>query len=237
MRPFNLLSTHGITAVSAVVFVASVILATTVSPYFAILGAVAAFLADLLRLFGVLKDADEFQHEAAGRASRLAIIVAVFLMALMYALYASGAVDAVYAQDAWIVAFAIVLATRYVAYAMMFWDPRTAAPKVFVAFGTFWLVFVVLSNWADWVGMLIQASVVVAPFAVLVLLVGRFPRVVGAASVLAAVAAFLFFDLRQLLLGNIGSLVVFALIPAPLLAIGVGLLTRAPEVQDETENA
>ena len=215
---------HLATAISAGAFAVSVGLALIVSPWFVILAASAAFLPDLLRLSGALRDADEFQMEASGRASRLALVIGSFYMAVLYATTATGTVALESQREAWMIGFTMVLTARYIAYAMMFWDARRAAPMVFAVFGVFWLVFVVLSEWGDWGGLAIQALAVVGPFAAATILVRRFPRAVGIASVCLAVAACIFFGLHRVFLGDLSALTVFVLIPVPLATVGIGLI-------------
>jgi hypothetical protein len=223
------------TMISAGVFVASVVCALVASPFFAIGAAFAAFLPDVLRLLDVLRDIDEFQAEASGRASRLALVSGSFYMATVFALTATGAVEAEAHRDAWLIGLTLVLTVRYVAYAMMFWNARRGAPKVLIAFGLFWLVFVVLSEWGSWIPLAIEAAAVVGPFAAGAALVVRFPKSVGAGSVLLAIGAFVFFGMYRLFVGDLTALVVFILIPMPLASVGIGLLCRS-EQKKETED-
>ena len=223
------------TAISAGVFVASVVGALVVSPFFAIGAAFAAFLPDLLRLLGVLQDTDEFQAEASGRASRLALVTGSFYMATLFDLTSAGVVEADAHRDAWLIGLTVVLTVRYVAYAMTFWNASRAAPKVLITFGLFWLTFVVLSEWGSWIPLAIEAAAVVGPFAAGAALVGRFPRSVGAGAILLAVGAFVFFGMYRLFLGDLTALIVFILIPMPLVSVGIGLLRRAERRKEEED--
>jgi hypothetical protein len=226
------MTSHTATLISAVLFTGSIVVALVVSPFFGIAAAIAAFLPDLLRLLGALRDVDEFQQEASGRAARLALVVGGCYMALMYAFTAQGAVDVASQKDAWLIAFTVVVAIRYIAYMAMFWNPITAAPRVFLAFGAFWAAFVVLSEWGAWGAMGIEAVAVVGPFVAGAALARRLPRTVGVAAIVLAVAAFIFFGLHRVFLGDLGAFVVLILIPAPLVAVGVGLLRKRREDVD-----
>jgi hypothetical protein len=220
------------TIAAGLTFIGALVLTFLVSPFFIILAAIAAFTPDLLRLLGVVSDVDEFQQEAAGKASRLAMIVTAIFIGCFYAFTATGIVDSRMQRDAWLLSFTLLVATRYIAYAAMYWDAQRGAPRIFLAFGAFWALFVIFSEWGKWIALVMEGLVVVVPFIAAALLVRRFPRSIGGVSIAGAVAAFVFFDLFQLFLGDLGSLVVFALISMPLLVTGIGLLTKRGKTQD-----
>jgi hypothetical protein len=219
------------TVIAGVVFVAGLVLTFTVSPFFILLAASGAFLPDLFRLLDLSADADEFQEQAAGRASRVALVVSAGFVGLMYALTAAGRIEPEMQKDAWLISFTTLVTARYIAYATMYWDPYRAAPRVFLSFGAFWLAFVTFSEWGRWGSLLIEAAVVVGPFVLASIFVARFPRIIGALSIGLSVAAFFFFDLYRLFLGDMGSFIVFVLISTPLLVTGIGLVSARKENQ------
>jgi hypothetical protein len=227
--------THVATLVSGLGFIVGIALAIILTPYFALFAAVAAFLPDLLRLAGYLRDIDEFQAEVAGNAARAAVAVAAVYLALMYAAADTLLQDPESQQSAWLIAFALILATRYLVYVVSYWNPRLAALRVLFAFGGFWAAFIALSEWGSWTAMAIEALVVVVPFAVAGLLARRFPRVVGWGCLALAVGAIVFFNLHRMLQGDLGAFTVFVLIPVPLATIGAGLIRHGREVSDEEE--
>jgi hypothetical protein len=224
---------HGVSTISTLLFVAGAVLAAVASSLFIILAAAAVFLPDLLRVVGVLRDVDELHETASAVAARIALSVGLLYSAALFALTDLGLVPTDQQRDAWLTAFILAVTVRYIAYLIVYWDVWSAAPRVFLVFGSFWLCFVVLSSWGEWITLVIETAVVVGPFVLCSLLVRRYPRTIGAVAVVAAVAAFLFFGLHRVFFGDLGALIVFVLIVLPLSAVGIGLLIRHAEENDE----
>jgi hypothetical protein len=99
-----------------------------------------------------------------------------------------------------------------------------AAPWILGAFAVIWATFVLLGEWGRPAAMLAELIAVPAVFALLALLSRIRARLAGVASITAAIGAFFFFSLHEIFRGNAGALVVFALVPLPLLAVGVSLI-------------
>ncbi len=215
--------------VAGTLFVAGVALGLSVEPLLFILAAVGAFMPDLLRCIGILRDFDGFQNLAATAAARLAVILSGFYVAIVTVAAASGRIPEERVRDVLLTVFILLSVTRFVAYQVRFWNPLKAAPRIFIVFGAFWSVFVALSEFGNWTALLLETLVVVAPFAAGAVLVRRFPRVVGSICLVLSVGAFVFFNLHRLFVGNLGALIVFLLIPSPLIVVGVGMLTVETE--------
>lgn len=222
-----------ISVISAVFFTTGLILATVIYPVFIILSAVAAFLPDLLRAVGALRDADELHEASSNVAARIALTVGTLYSAALFVLSDLGRIPLEQQREAWLTAFILIVTVRYIAYAIMYWDIRAAAPRICMVFGLFWASFSLLSCWGDWISLLMQAGLTAAPFFLLMLLVRRHPRTTGALALCAAVAAFLFFNQYRLFWGKLESLIVFILITLPLLSLGIGLLIKREEDLDE----
>ena len=222
-------------------FVAGLVLGAAVHKGFMILTAMSAFGPGVLRQFRLLDDLDEFQKEAAAQAGLRAYLVgAVFLMVVVV----TQGWDQLSLTDDQVPASGIVtimLVVYYASYCLSFWDPRKAVSRILMAFGVFWLGFVVLSHWAEPSAMLVEGLVVPGPFILFAVLCRRWPRTVGMILIGASVWSVLFFHLLPV--GATDShegfrrVFVFALIPLPLATAGVALVTtespnEAPSVSD-----
>lgn len=224
-------------AIAAVVFVAGCILALTLHGGFFLLAALGAVGPTLLRQAGVLGDQDEFQKEAAAAAASHAFVASVVVTATVLVAKAwQGPLDRDPDAGLWLILFGVVLAVRFAAYAWRFWDAQRAALRILVAFGTLWLLFVVLSHGAEPGALAVESLTVAAPFFVLAALCPRFPRSVGAVLVALAIAGAFFFHVfqpRPTPRGWSGSLYVVLFLLLPLALTGVGLLGVRPAREEE----
>lgn len=107
-----------------------------------------------------------------------------------------------------------------------FWGAEKAAFRVLIAFGSFWLVFALLSH-PGLVGL--AEGAVALPFFLPAFSGRRWPRASGALLLLAAALAFWFFGLAKAFRGNQGSLTVILLFVVPLAAMGIALLAERRE--------
>jgi len=215
-----------ISVISAASFITGLFLATVMHPFFIILSAIAAFLPDLLRAIGVLRDVDELYEVSSNIAARITLVAGTVYIATLFALTDLEHVPPDQQRDAWLTAFILIFAVRYIAYAIMYWDVRAAAPRICLIFGLFWASFSVLSCWGDWISLLMQAGLTAVPFFLLMFMVRRHPRTTGVMALCAAVAAFFFFNQYRLFWGKLDSLIVFLLMTLPLLAVGTGLIIK-----------
>ena len=122
--------------ISIVLFLAGVVLGLTVQSRLFLLAASGAFLPDLLRLFGILHDRDEFQAQAEADASQLAIVVAGIFVCLTIVLVDIGRISVGSMKSVLIITFILLVGTRFVAYNVRFWNPFRAAPRLFIVFVT-----------------------------------------------------------------------------------------------------
>ena len=208
---------------------AGILLGATVDMAFLILAAAGIFGPNLLREFGLLRDRDEFQREAALRASmRSYIIGGLFTMALVI-VHEWGSADL---DDNSYSAAVILLAFMvpyFCSYLTSFWGPAKAAQRILLAFGLFWLLFNILGNLTSPMAMLMQCLVAL-PFFVLALMGRHLPRVTGALLLALALFAFFFFDLSAGFTGERkGAMAVILLLWLPLAYSGIALLGHRHE--------
>jgi hypothetical protein len=210
------------------------ILAATVHGGFLLLAVLGALGPTLLRQAGVLDDQDEFQKQAAAAASTHAFVASVVVAtAVLVARAGQGPLGRDPDAAPWLILFGVVLATRFAAYAWRFWDARRAAPRILLAFGTLWLLFVVLSHGTELKTLAIEGLVVAAPFFVLAALAQRFPRAGGAVLVALAIGGAFFFHVFAPRPTGSGPAFVVLFLLLPLALTGVGLLGVRPEREVE----
>jgi hypothetical protein len=199
--------------------------------------AVGAFGPGVLRQLGLLNDLDEFQKEAAAQSGLRAYFCSgILLMAVVVAEnwhQLSLGNDQVPASTVVI----IMLVVYYSSYCLSFWDTRQAVSRVLLAFGLFWLAFVVLSHADEPLALLVGVLAVPGVFIVGALLCRRWPRVIGLLLLGASVWSLFFF--HMLPFGATGSREVLqkaftlVLIPLPLTVAGVALLANGRTPQDD----
>ena len=222
-------------AAASAVFVVGCVLAVTLHGGFFVVAALGALGPTLLRQAGFLDDQDEFQKQAAASAASHAFVAAIVVAtAVLVAKASRGPLGRDPEAGSWLILFGTVLGTRFAAYAWRFWDRKRAALRILLAFGTLWLVFVVLSHGADPKSPAVEALVVPAPFFVLAALSQRFPRAVGVVLVALAIGGAFFFHVFTPRPGASGPLAVVLFLLLPLALTGVGLLGVRRDQDQET---
>jgi hypothetical protein len=225
IRPANLrVSPAGI--LSCLLVVAGLVLGATVDMGWLILFGLGAFGPSVLRALGLLADLDEFQREAARRAGHHAYLAGgLFLCAVTIAKSWGEANldhDAFSASSA----LAVLVVAYFMSRLVSYWGARGAAFRVLLAFGVFWLAFVVLSH--PGIEMLAE-SLVALPFFVLAFTSRRWPRATGVALLAAAGLAFFIFRLARAFQGNQGAVMVIVALVIPLAGMGIALLAARPD--------
>jgi hypothetical protein len=209
------------------VFVAGAVAGVAVHPAFLAVAGLGAFGPALLREAGLLRDHDEFQREAAASASGHGYLAGgLFVTAVLVAKGWSRGDTPDPEAELWLMALGVMLGARFLSYVGRYWDAQKAAFRILVGFGTFWLLFVLLSHGAEPAALAIEALVVPVPFFLLAFLSRRFPRAAGAVLLCLVGAGAWFFgvfrhrpDGRYLV---VLPVVLFLLLP--LACAGVGLL-------------
>jgi len=219
--------------IAFVLFVVGLWLGVTAHRGFMILMAMGAFGPGILRQLGLLNDLDEFQKEAAAKAGLRAYLAgAVFLMVVLIAqswhrLDLGG--DQIPAST--VVTFMLVV--YYSSYCLSFWDARKAVSRVLLAFGVFWLAFVVLNHATEPRALLGEGLLVPGPFILCAILCRWWPRVVGLILLGVSVWTIAFF--HMLPIGETDPQRVFqgafmiALVPLPLAVSGFALIMSRRE--------
>jgi hypothetical protein len=215
------------TLAGGLVFAAGAVAGLTVHPGFLLLAAFGAFGPALLRETGLLRDQDEFQRQASASAAGHGYLAGgLFVTAVLVARGWSRGRAPDSEAEIWLMALSVMLAARFLSYAARFWDARKAAFRILVGFGTFWLLFVVLSHGAEPWSLAMEALVVPVPFFALAFLSRRFPRASGAILLaLVAAGAWFFGVFRHRPDGRyLAALSVVLLLLLPLALVAVGLL-------------
>jgi hypothetical protein len=215
---------------------AGIFLAVTVDMIFLVLAAFGTFGPGILRELGWLRDQDEFQRRAAHRAGYHAYLVGGFVAILVVALMQAGTAN-IDGGPAMVAALMLVVLwlTWFFSMFLDFWGPQRAASRTLIVFGSFWLMFVVLSHIKE-PGSLFMESLVVLPFFVLAWLVGRWPRPAGALLLLVAVGTTVLFRIFKLHGVKpedvLVKAIVFVLFEVPLVASGLALIRLRRDAEE-----
>lgn len=219
--------------IAFLLFVAGLWLGVTTHRGFMILMVLGAFGPGVVRQFGLLNDLDEFQKEAAARSGLRAYLVsAIFLMVVIIA-QSWHRLDLGNEPVPAATVVAVMLVVYYSSYCLSFWDVPTAVSRVLLAFGLFWLAFVVLSHAGEPASLLAEGLVVPGPFILCAILCRWWPRIVGLMLLAASVGAIFFFHMLPIVETDLQrvfqNIFMMALIPLPLAIAGVALVMSPRE--------
>jgi hypothetical protein len=212
-----------------------VVLAITADMAFLVLAALGAFGPGILRELGWLRDQDEFQRQAARRAGYHAYLAGGFAAILIVALLRAGTANLDGPAQAAALVLVVLWLTWFFSSLLDYWGAQRAAARTLIVFGSFWMLFAVLSHAKEPAGLLVE-SLVVLPFFALAWLVRRWPRLGGALLIAVAVATsilFRFFRFQDASTDQmLAKALTFVLFEVPLLASGLALL-RVPHRRDD----
>jgi hypothetical protein len=214
--------------VATLLFIAGLLLGITTHMGFLILMALGAFGPGALRQAGLLNDLDEFQKQASAKSGlRAYLVTGILLMVVVVAdnwKRLSLGLEQVPASTVVI----IMLVVYYSSYCLSFWDARKAVSRLLLAFGLFWLAFVVLSHITEPLALLGEGLVVAGPFLAAAFACRRWPRTVGVLLLCASVASIFFFHMLPLGATSMQDVLktsfTFVLIPLQLAIAGVALI-------------
>jgi len=213
-----------ITLMAGLFVVAGAVLAATVNMLFLVLFGAGVFGPGALRELGILKDQDEFQREAARASGYRAYLAAGLFLSVWLAVAQRGTVNLDSDLALSIVGVLILLVVVWLLSTLLtYWDARRAVSRILLVFGSFWLVFTVLSHLTEPVTLLLEAGVA-APFFVLAWTAARWPRVTGALLVVVALSTFFAFDLYEAFTTRMNAWPVLLTTFLPLAACGLALL-------------
>ena len=220
------------TLAGGLVFVAGAAAGVAVHPGFLLLAALGAFGPALLREAGLLRDQDEFERQAAASAAGHGYLAGgLFVTAVLVARGWRRGLAPDPEAEVWLMALSVMLAARFLSYAVRFWDARKAAFRILLGFGTFWLLFVVLSHAGEPGPLAVEALVVPVPFLLLAFLSRRAPRATGGVLLALVIVAGWFFGVFRHRPdgGSRVALPVVLFLLLPLALVGVGLLRVRPD--------
>ncbi len=226
-RPRSLL----VTAIATALITAGLVLGATADMAWLILFGLGAFGPSLLRLFGWLDDLDEFQRLAAQRAGHHAFLAGGIFLCAIAVIRNWGHANLDNDQYPASLVLAVMTVTWLMSRLVGYLGARNAAKWVLVAFGTFWLGFVVLSH-GGW--DMFPEVLVTAPFLVLATTSRRWPRATGVGLLAAAIGAWFLFQGARAFRGDHGAMAVVIVFDVPLLVMGLSLLATP---SDEPEPA
>lgn len=215
-----------VTLIGGAVFIVGLML-TAVSWWFLLVVAAAAVVPGLLREFGVLRDQDEFQRQAARKAGYHAYLAGLIVTFLFAAAFRAGA--PVEAEPGEIAELALIVMwfTWFLSWLLAYWGPQRTASRLLYIFGTVWLVFNVLGNLTSFVALIMQ-SLLAVPFFLLGWASKRWPRPVGILLILTSLFFANMFDTFERIFSadpfDNGAPFVLILFIGPLLASGIALL-------------
>lgn len=218
--------------VSGVLVIAGLVLGATVDMAWWILFGLGAFGPSALRALGLLRDLDEFQREAARRAGYHAYIAGGVFLCIVVIAKQWGTANMDHDAFSASAGLAVLVIAYFMSRLVSFWGARAASFRVLLAFGFFWLAFVVMSH--PGIEMLPEA-VVALPFFVLAFASRRWPRASGALLLVSAAGAFWLFRLARAFQGDQGAVMVTLAFVLPLVAMGVALLATRESRPAKTE--
>jgi hypothetical protein len=173
---------------------------------------------------GVLNDQDEFQREASRTAGYRAYLAAGLFVSVCLAVAQRGLTNLDSGLALSVSQILILLIVVWLLSALFgYWGARKATSRILLAFGSFWLLFIVLSHLRE-PGALLMEALVAAPFFVLAWTAQRWPRATGAVLVLFGVFIFFAFDMYEAFTSRENAFHVILLMFLPLMASGLALL-------------
>jgi len=186
----------------------------------------------LLRELGLLADRDEYQLLQARTAGHHAYLASGILLLALLIVQGWSTLSFEAEGLAGINLFVWMLLVYFLSYVFQYWGAQRAALRVLLTFGSFWLVFVLLSHGAEGGLALLMELLVPLPFFLLALASRRWPRASGGLLVALALFAFWRFGLARVFQGEEHRLFALLLVFLPILASGLGLLFGR-EARDE----
>ena len=225
------------TIFAGILVVVGALLAVTVDMLFLLVFAAGVFGPGALRELGVLNDQDEFQREASRAAGYRAYLAAGLFVSAWLAVGQRGMAN-LDSELAMTVSMVLILLIVVWLLSALFgyWDARRATFRILLAFGSFWLAFVVLSHLTE-PAMLLWEALVAAPFFVLAWTAQRWPRSTGIALVSVSVFAFFAFDMYEAFSSRLNAWPVILTMFLPLTACGLALLRVGSDgTGEETED-
>jgi hypothetical protein len=228
MNPTSDSTTKGavsrITLLAGVLVVVGGLLAVTVDMVFVVVFGAGVFGPGVLREVGLLDDQDEFQREAARTAGYRAYLAAGLVLVVWLAVVRRGT-PSIEGDLAMTVTMALLLliVVWLLSSLLAFWGPVRATSTILLAFGSFWLLFILLSHVSEPGNLLIEI-LVAAPFFILAWAARRWPRPAGAILVLVGAFAFFAFDMHEAFQSRMNAWPVILTMFVPLMACGIALL-------------
>ncbi len=227
------------TLIAASLVVAGFLL-MSVSWWFLVLVGLGTFGPGVLRELGWLRDKDEWQQRAAHRAGYHAFLVAGLLATVLMAYFRSGDRMVRNPQELATLFMVLLWSTWFFSSLFSFWGAKKTAMRVLLAFGGFWMVFIVAANtgteWQGPVGLFMSLLLAV-PFFALAWLSRRWPRIAGVLLLVAAVFFFVRLGMHDVSATDwIDRAVLIVLFLGPLLGSGIALL-QVGAGEDEADAA
>jgi hypothetical protein len=202
----------------------------TVGKAWIALAAVGAFGPGLLREFGVLRDRDEYQVQAARRAGYRAYLIGGSATAAVITLLHLQEGPPRFPAELVTFLLVVLWMTWMFDYVMSYWGPRKTAQRVLLAFGGFWLLFVVLSafgeadSFLEVLGGLGMGALIVSPFFIGAFAATRWPRPTGVLLLVASAFGLYMFGPRPGPIDWSTQLFTTTVLIVPVLVSGLGLV-------------
>ncbi len=227
--PRSLASLSPLTWTSVLLTAVGLIAGVTIHKGWMVLAAAGLFGPGILRQLRLLRDRDELQlrliHEAGYRAFLAAGV-------LLFAIIIANGWNNLNLDDLQVqapVLLSVMLMVFFLSYLFEFWGAVKASFRVLLTFGSFWLLFVILSHAREPVAMAMEALVPL-PLILLAFAVRRWSRATGVLLLTLAFFVFFFFHLWRGFTDFPGLLYTLVLLWLPLLACGIALLLGEREL-------
>lgn len=212
------------TLFAGVLVVAGAVLASSVDMAFLVVFGAGVFGPGALRELGVLKDQDEFQREASRAAGYRAYLAAGLFVSVWLAAAQRGStsLDGEVAMSV-VMVLILLMVVWLLSVLFGYWDAQKATSRILMAFGFFWLAFIVLSHLTE-PAMLLMEVLPAVPFFALAWTVRRWPRATGALLVFLGIYAFFSFDMYEAFQSRMNAWPVLLTMFIPAEACGLALL-------------
>ncbi len=220
--------------ISFLTAIIGIIAGITITPYLYLLTAIAAFLPGLLRNIDILNDKDEYQREAHKTSGNMSFRMGGLLASVFAVGFKTGIIkqNEINSFETWTFFVIFLLLVYMIGYVTYFWGSPKSARLILITAGLFWVIFILLSGWANTQALGIGLTTATFIFFALPGLSLKWPRVTGIILILIALSFIIFLTIKGINLIQIGSIAIITLLLIPILIPGFILINRTKGEED-----
>lgn len=223
MKKMNLSPSNKTFIVSFILVITGILTGGLLHPYFYLIAGLGLFGPGLLRELSILNDQDDFQRASSRKAGNMAFLITGFILLLVICLKTAGKFQGVGGKpfELWSGILCIGLGIYCSVYLSQFWGGKKAALRLLVISGVIWTVFIVLSEWRDPIGLLLEFALVPFPLFLAVLLGIKWHRYVPLLLIPLSIFYLLYFHLYSISIQQWGKLIVIIFLVLPPFIAGI----------------